>query len=79
MKWDPTCDSPGDLVALLLGDLLGHLVALLVGDLMTLLPGDLLGDLQISRKTSLNGEEENVAGHEASRWKRTKRQNVCIG
>ena len=38
--------SPGDLGALLLGDLPGHLVALLLGNLVALLSGDLGGDLK---------------------------------
>ena len=37
---------PGDLGALLLGDLPGHLVALLLRNLAALLSGDLGGDLE---------------------------------
>ena len=39
-------DLPGHLLALLLGDLPGHLVALLLGNLAALLSGDLGGDLE---------------------------------
>ena len=57
---------PGDLVALLLGDLLGHLVALLVGDLVALFPGDLLGDLQGSTWSQiLNGKKPDAPKSQA--------------
>ena len=39
-------DLPGHLLALLLGDLPGHLAALLLGNLAALLSGDLSGDLK---------------------------------
>ena len=53
-------DLPGHLAALLLGDLPGHLVTLLLGNLVALLSGDLGGDLKSLILTF--GHKKSLAG-----------------